>query len=93
MTEQRAVAVRLVIHGRVTGVNFRAAMRREADALGVAGWARNAEAGTVEALLEGSDEAVAALTRWAGAGPSHAEVTSVEEHPAEPTGRHGFERH
>jgi acylphosphatase len=92
MAEQSAVAVRLVIRGRVTGVNFRAAMRREAHALGVSGWARNADGTTVEALLEGPADGVAALTRWARSGPPHAEVESVAEHPAEPAGRTGFER-
>jgi acylphosphatase len=42
--------VNLNIHGRVTGVFFRAATQREARRLGVTGWVKNRPDGTVEIL-------------------------------------------
>jgi acylphosphatase len=75
MSEKR---VQVVVHGRVQGVGFRASCQQQASALGVTGWVRNRWDGAVEALLEGSTEAVDAMTRWCRRGPPAAEVTSVE---------------
>jgi acylphosphatase len=61
--------LRLQILGRVQGVWFRESMRREAERLGVAGWVRNAPDGSVEAVVQGPDEAVDALIAWAHDGP------------------------
>ena len=67
----------LLIHGRVQGVWFRESMRREAERLGVTGWVRNAPDGSVEAVVQGSDEAVDALIAWAHAGPPMAQVERI----------------
>jgi acylphosphatase len=77
------IARRLVVRGRVQGVWFRESMRREAEALGVAGWVRNRLDGTVEAVVEGEPEAVRRLVRWAHRGPEAAQVTAVEESEAD----------
>ncbi len=69
---------RLVIHGRVQGVGFRASLAWEAKREGVAGWVRNRRDGTVEAMLCGSDEAVAATIAWLRRGPPGARVDRVE---------------
>ncbi len=68
----------LLIHGLVQGVGFRAALAREAERQGVSGWVRNRHDGTVEALICGSAEAVAALIAWARHGPRAAHVDRVE---------------
>lgn len=68
----------LVIHGRVQGVGFRASLAWEAQKEGVAGWVRNRRDGTVEAMLCGSDEAVAAMIAWSRRGPPGARVDRVE---------------
>jgi acylphosphatase len=87
-----AVARRLTIHGRVQGVWFRESMRLEANALGVTGWVRNRSDGSVEALVQGTPEAVSAMIEWARRGPEQADVTRVEE-ADEPVGPHaGFEK-
>jgi len=67
----------LIIHGHVQGVYYRDSMRREAQRLSVAGWVRNRDDGTVEAVLHGPAEAVEALVQWAHRGPEHARVERV----------------
>ncbi len=68
---------RLIIDGRVQGVGFRWSLNAEARALGLKGWVRNRQDGSVEALLIGSPEAVDQLTVWAHHGPSAARVDRV----------------
>lgn len=67
----------LSIYGRVQGVGFRWALCTEARALGLRGWVRNRQDGSVEALVFGRPEAVEALTAWAHRGPSTALVERV----------------
>ena len=68
----------LIIHGRVQGVYYRDSTRREAQRLGVTGWVRNRDDGTVEAMVQGPADAVEAIVRWAHDGPEHARVERVE---------------
>ena len=68
----------LLIHGLVQGVGFRWSLCAEARRLGVAGWVRNRRDGCVEALLQGSPEALATLTAWAHRGPPDARVSAVD---------------
>jgi acylphosphatase len=70
---------RLLIIGRVQGVGFRYSMERKARGLGVTGWVKNRHDGSVEAMVQGSAEAVAAITEWARRGPPGATVTDLEE--------------
>lgn len=76
--------------GQVQGVFFRESMRREAVALGVAGWVRNLPDGRVESLLEGTPAAVEQLLGWVWQGPPAARVDGVEAQPSEDQGRQGF---
>lgn len=69
---------RIIVHGRVQGVFFRDCTREIAHRHGVAGWVRNRDDGTVEALLEGSSSAVQAVIDFASDGPSRADVRDVE---------------
>ena len=72
---------RLQISGLVQGVGFRYAMRHEAARLGVNGWVRNRGDGSVEALLQGSVQAVEALTAWARRGPPGCRVEKLAASP------------
>jgi acylphosphatase len=81
---------RLVIHGRVQGVFFRDTLRTLAEGNGVAGWARNTPEGTVEAVLEGDEDAVARLSAFARKGPEGARVEHVYECAEEAQGLTGF---
>lgn len=69
----------LIIEGRVQGVWFRESTRRQAVSLGISGWVKNRPEGTVEALLEGPEDAVLRLVAWCGKGPSAAGVTKIHE--------------
>lgn len=69
---------RLRISGRVQGVGFRYALQDEAEKLGLAGWVRNRSDGSVEALAQGSPQALEALAAWARRGPPAAHVTGLQ---------------
>ncbi len=70
--------VRVKIYGRVQGVFFRANTKRLADEVGVKGWIRNCEDGTVEAVFEGEDKAVEKMIKWCHKGPPLARVEKVK---------------
>jgi acylphosphatase len=77
--------------GRVQGVFFRDATRREAERRGLAGWAANRPDGTVEAVFEGPPGAVEAMLEFCRAGPGHADVRELEVSSEEPEGLSGFD--
>lgn len=70
-------AVRLIITGIVQGVGFRAAFARKAVALGLDGWVRNRRDGTVEAQLDGDEQALQEMIDWSAKGPPAARVAHV----------------
>jgi acylphosphatase len=67
----------LIVTGRVQGVWFRGSMAQEAQRLGVTGWVRNLSDGSVEAMVAGTAEQVAAIMNWARRGPPNAVVEHV----------------
>jgi DNA ligase D-like protein (predicted 3'-phosphoesterase) len=73
-----AVAVRAVVHGEVQGVGFRDATVGRARALGVLGWVRNGEDGTVQVHAEGPQPAVGELLTFLHDGPPPAHVAGVD---------------
>ena len=75
MTRERR---RVIVTGRVQNVWFRDSCRTQALAHCVAGWVRNRPEGSVEAVFEGSPEAVAQMIAWCRVGPPQAQVDDVE---------------
>lgn len=74
------MARRVITHGHVQGVFFRASTSDLAREHGVTGWVRNDPGGTVTTHLEGPDEGVQAIVDWIrGGGPEAARVHSVDE--------------
>jgi DNA ligase D-like protein (predicted 3'-phosphoesterase) len=71
-------AVRAVVRGAVQGIGFRDATVRRAHELGVLGWVRNEEDGTVRVHAEGPEDAVEALLEFLREGPRGAQVEEVE---------------
>ncbi len=70
--------MRASVYGSVQGVGFREGVSRRAHELGVLGWVRNADDGTVAAHLEGPPEGVDALVGFLRTGPRGARVERVE---------------
>lgn len=68
------------ITGRVQGVGFRIATVRHAHMLGITGWVRNADDGSVEALLQGPHDQVDRMLSWLHMGPPAARVQEVSSH-------------
>jgi acylphosphatase len=81
---------RLRITGQVQGVGYRYWMNRTAASLGLRGWVRNRTDGSVEALVTGAPEAVAAMIEAARKGPLGAHVTGVTVTPDKDDGSVGF---
>ena len=79
------------MYGRVQGVGFRYALARAAQTRDVAGWVQNRDDGTLEAVFEGSREAVESLARFSGEGPRGAEVERLEVFEEEPEGLTHFD--
>ncbi len=72
----RTVHVR--VEGRVQGVGYRAFVDIRARELGLAGWVRNQQDGSVEAVLQGSPATVEAMLALCRTGPPAARVDRVE---------------
>ncbi len=68
----------LKITGKVQGVFYRDSSREKAQQLGLSGYAKNMQDGSVEALVQGEESAIKAFVDWAAQGPPSAEVENVE---------------
>lgn len=68
---------RVLIEGLVQGVGYRARVSSTACSLGLTGWVRNRQDGSVEAVFHGSPERVDEILRRCEKGPPAALVTAV----------------
>lgn len=84
-------ANRYFVAGQVQGVGYRYFVLREAERLGVTGFARNLADGRVEVVAEGSDEALAGLEARLKEGPPFSSVSHVERVAIAPRGDQGFQ--
>ena len=75
------IARHIRVIGRVQGIGFRYACRQRARLLGVNGWVRNADDGSVEIHAEGTDDAIESLIAWCHDGPPGAHVREVQVNP------------
>lgn len=79
------------VSGRVQGVFFRAGAKRQADYLGLRGYARNMPDGRVEVLAVGEAAAVASLGHWLRRGSERAHVEGVTEMETDQEAPSGFD--
>lgn len=69
---------RIKVSGRVQGVYYRATTCDVARKLGLKGWVRNCEDGSVEIVAEGEKSSIEELVKWCWKGPPAAVVKNVE---------------
>jgi len=72
------IRAKINVSGQVQGVFFRRSAKLKADSLGIAGWARNIDDGSVEVMAEGDREKVDEFIKWCKKGPPFAKVEKVE---------------
>ncbi|MEW4448360.1 acylphosphatase [Qipengyuania sp. JC766] len=82
----------LIVHGTVQGVFYRDWTVAAARNRGVTGWVRNRQDGTVEARLEGEEDAVETLIAAMHEGPPSARVERIDQNEAQTDGFASFER-
>ncbi len=85
-----ATALRAVVHGRVQGVGFRDMTFAHARRLGLLGWVRNEDDGTVGVHAEGDPGALRELRAFLADGPPTAQVDRVEVRTVKVEGHEQF---
>jgi acylphosphatase len=83
-------ARRWFVRGRVQGVGFRWFVLREAEALGLTGYARNLDDGRVEVYAVGPEESLSEMAGRLWVGPRMSDVRAVEQHEAPMLKYEGF---
>ena len=69
---KKHIAVR--IYGKVQGVFFRASTQQQAKSIGLTGFVRNEQDGSVYLEAEGNEVALQQLIAWVHMGPDRASV-------------------
>ncbi len=83
----KPVRAHVIISGRVQGVFFRMETQKAAQRIGgIAGWVRNRQDGTVEAVYEGDEQKVAEMLEWSKQGSPQARVDRVDVEWESPAG-------
>lgn len=67
------------VFGRVQGVGFRFFTLQQAGKIGLQGWVRNRQDGSVEIVAQGEEEQINALRDWLKIGPRTASIERVTE--------------
>jgi acylphosphatase len=78
------VCRRSFVSGRVQGVFYRATCVRQAQSLGLTGYARNLDDGRVEVLACGEQAAVGQFVAWLWEGSPASKVTAVDTTEVDP---------
>jgi len=68
----------IAVLGRVQGVGFRYAARKQARSLGLKGWVENRPDGSVLTQVQGKPEACNAYISWCRTGPGYSWVERIE---------------
>ena len=90
MSDDRTRA-HVFVTGTVQGVFYRSSTQDEAQKRDVDGWVENLDDGRVEAVFEGSEDAVEAMVEWCHTGSSQANVDDVAVEYGEPEGEEGLQ--
>lgn len=87
----KTLARRWFVHGRVHGVGFRWFVQRCAREIGLTGWVRNEDDGTVQAYAVGTEEQLDRLAGLLHKGPAVSDVRSVDQAEASVETHRSFE--
>ncbi len=83
--------LRIQVTGKVQGVFYRPSTQAKAKELGLNGWVKNSEDGSVLIEAEGEDQKLDKLVEWCRQGPGAAQVNGVEAEEVVPEGVNTFE--
>lgn len=78
MSDSAPRTIHIRVEGRVQGVGYRAFVEMHAGELGLSGWVRNRRDGAVEAVLQGSPEAVEDMLALCRSGPPASRVDRID---------------
>ena len=73
---------RILIYGKVQGVFFRVYVQRKAQSLGIRGWVKNRNDGSVEIVADSSKDKIKKLIQWCkneGSPSSNVQLLKTEE--------------
>ncbi|MEK6941000.1 MAG: acylphosphatase [Nanoarchaeota archaeon] len=73
------IQVHVFIFGKVQGVGFRAAIKKLADELHIAGFVKNLTYEDIEAIFQGDEESVKKMIEFCRTGPPGAQVNDVQD--------------
>lgn len=83
--------LRIRVTGKVQGVFYRASTQAKAKELGLNGWVKNDQDGSVLIEAEGEDQKLDKLVNWCQQGPGAAQVNNVDTTEIQPEGINNFE--
>ena len=66
------------VTGQVQGVFFRRSAKLEAERLGIVGWVKNSDEGSVEIMAQGDKKSADEFIKWCKKGPPFAKVEKVD---------------
>ncbi len=82
---------KIIVHGRVQGVGFRAAARNQARSLQLSGWVENRPDGSVEVVISGTAEPCHAFIHWCREGSGYSWVERLDVHEMTPESFSSFQ--
>jgi len=71
-------SVKVRVFGFVQGIGYRSWTKRKAEELGLKGWVKNLQDGSVEAHLEGEEKVLNQMIELMKKGPRFARVEKIE---------------
>ena len=83
-------SIKIMVYGRVQGVNYRYSAQNKALSLGISGFAKNMPDGSVYLEVEGNEDALDAFIKWCSHGPLMASVSKITTEQTSPFGHQGF---
>jgi len=86
-------SISIQVRGKVQGVFFRASTKTKADELGIKGFVKNENDGSVYIEAEGDENMIQQFTEWCKEGPKSAQVHQIDIHEKTITGFKDFSIH